>query len=220
MLGWQLILVLPMAAGFILIPRGYLTTRVCVSAEEMISLDFRSLLHAMTSMGISDSRAMALRDRLITCGFESTAEVLTIARGLSDRPESLSSLLASDLKLSVIDSHILRAALLHILHEEDKEDSSVPLETVPSISIHPSTPTSTIVLPFALNRTLASRKYKETRLINRASRDNDTYGLRETDLSPFLRRTLSEFESFMRDISPMSQEPPIRKPTADVYMRY
>ena len=217
----MMMLLFPQDDGFILPPGPRLTTTRRLVAQETPGPDFHLILDALKALGISSTRANSLHEKITACGFESTAEVLSMARGFSDRPEALTAILTSDLKLSIFDAHVLRSALLHMLDEQSvpqipHSQNSSPSQSLQKTSDLPLQPSSVFT---AMNRTEVSRKYRETRVVNRAVRPASSYGLRENDLSPSLKQILSDFASFMTEISPVSQEPPIRKPTAEVYMR-
>jgi hypothetical protein len=65
--------------------------------------------------------------------------------------------------------------------------------------------------------------YKDIKVKNMDAIENEKYGLPATDfkeLYPVLSSELEDFYQFMTEPHPLSQETPIRKTTADVYMRH
>jgi hypothetical protein len=53
-------------------------------------------------------------------GVETTAELLSFSRDFVDRPEVLSKIFQDDFKLSVVDAHSFRSAMMHLLRSQKR----------------------------------------------------------------------------------------------------
>jgi hypothetical protein len=76
------------------------------------------LADAMTHLGISGIKVERIMHAVEGIGVETTAELLSFSRDFVDRPEVLSKIFQDDFKLSVIDAHSLRSAMMHLLKSQ------------------------------------------------------------------------------------------------------
>ena len=182
-------------------------------------------------------------------GFTSSSELYAFGQDFEHRPEVLSTILQDDFGFSTLISHQVRAALMRLIdmrnHERGVETNDKSQESDPSIKKVTSS-----VEDFALESALGIGKLEEENskekskkplfksvVVNPKAKQRydanvstsqtsnkvgHAYGLPSDlkDLYPKVSQELNEFMVFMTQPSASLQESPIRKATANVYLRH
>jgi len=282
-------------------------------------LNMQAVYGSFEDLGIGKEKSNELMSKISSLGFKSTAELLSVARDLVDKPEMLTSVLKQDFQFSICDAHILKSSLLNILRksgETSKYSASTQIKVSKrrtskysaskeiKVSNNETTTFQPIILestqlqipekmdgnnettkyepmilgsmqlqipekmdghdettkyqPLILDSTQLqipekmdgktnnppasmklgspakqlikvdaelTKRYADSKvsgkreLITKAT-GNYYYGIQQSSLPPHLEKLLADFQAFMTKYTPMSQEPPLRKATSDVYLRH
>lgn len=201
------------------------------------------LEQSMTGLGFSDRIQSKIQQRLVSVGFEGSHELTLLAKNFVDRPEVFSELLQSDFAFDALMAHRVRAVVMDMLSVDHAPDAEEPTVHVNEPTSRGTTVIAKIGTPFdqpqpqnqpvaelSINGDDKPKKpiFKHVVVNEKARRrkmDTDTkdvYGLPRdyTTLYPLLAAELEDFPDFMTKPSTRSQESPIRKATADVYVRH
>ena len=102
---------------------------------DSVSSEFNDLRDQLCRMGLAPQDASKLLQKLETCGFTSTAELLVISSGYKDKPQQLTKLLSDDFNLSALEAHKLRAGLIPLLVQMDSTSTSSSSSSTPELEI-------------------------------------------------------------------------------------
>lgn len=162
-------------------------------------------------------------------GFTSDDELVSFAMDFRERPEVLSAVLREDFAFSPMESHKLRAALMHLLrakHDTQQQQQqqlvqnqqlrAIPLVD-PKLQIEGEEETKKAKRASNMKRIILNQAQLQRR---KGSSSSYEYGLKKSDVPPALEAELEAFRTYMTEMSPTSQESPIRQATAVVYERH
>ena len=181
---------------------------------------FESLLTALGDESLVQSVGRA--------GFTSDEELVSFATDFRDRPEVLSNVLRDDFHFNAIDAHKLRAALMQLLRSQDVSQQQQQLHQNQQIREIPLGAKSKLQIEGGeeTKRTRANMKRvvlnqsQSQRHRRKDASSSFEYGLKKSDVPPALAAELEAFFTYMTEMSPTSQEAPIRQATAVVYERH
>lgn len=190
---------------------------------------------SMIELGLSESTQSSIRTSLDQAGFEDRSEIILLAKDFLERPEVFSDLLQADFGFSPLLSHRIRAIVMDANEpvsaasgdSRGKDNGvngllgeSVVDEFGDTTALQEETQVSDAMPSF---KSVVVNE-KQARRHRRSSNNNGShgYGLPNDyqDRYPILRKELDKFMVFMTRPSTLSQESPIRKSTADVYLRH
>jgi len=188
---------------------------------------FAPLVGTMEEMGTSKGRISMIIDKIVDNGVENADEIIAIARDFveNNRPEFLTEVLSRDFDLKPIEAHVLRSALTILsvrgtsLKKIGGKQSSTAIATANAALA--STTASGTTTASTETTTNSKTPWKKIRVAKRDLNDEaGKYGIDKDSISAEMALQLAAFESFMVTVAVNSQDPPIRKVTADVYMRH
>lgn len=177
---------------------------------------FEVLDRALDSISVSERNRCEIIQRLVAIGISKEDELLGF---LNFEEERLVEVLVNDFEISKLHAHQIRAAIstlerLPVASSTNSEGVHHPLH-------------STVDLPrIEKSASLAFKEYRVKSQKHSSSSMSGTgmkkgnYGLKDDDISPVLREQLEEFLLHMTEQNALSQEPPIRMSTAEVYLRH
>lgn len=192
-----------------------------LGSTEAPSSSFEKLDGALRTCLVSDRNRIEIIDQLIDMGMAQESELLGISRAQDpDSNRDLVDILTKDFQVKKLHAHQLQAAMRTLVLRDaaenaQTEDTHIQTQPVQQAAVEagPSEKSS----------------FKEYRVKNQRRRagvsgESETkkqnYGLRDDDISPKLRGQLEDFLMHMTENNPLSQEPPIRLSTAEVYLRH
>ncbi|KAI2510568.1 hypothetical protein MHU86_3836 [Fragilaria crotonensis] len=209
-----------------------------------------SLEQVMTARGFPERIQSKIQQRLAMAGFESLQELTLLAKDFVDRPEVFSELLQSDFAFDALMAHRVRAVVMDVIlqssesspSEQPQINSVEPQVHVPNAAGGSGTTViATIGTPFDTNVESPEEEssnivvnddkpkkpiFKQV-IVNEKAKHRktdvaDDYGLPKDypSVYPQLAREMEGFLEFMTKPSTQSQESPIRKATAEVYVRH
>lgn len=177
-----------------------------------------------------------ITQQLARAGFESLDELTLLAKDFVHRPEIFSELLQSDFGFDALMAHRVRAVVMSILSDAplnlhlDKPMIQGTRGTTVIASVSRSFDTPSHEDGFSINVNGGDKPKKATFkevVVNQKAKQrkidtDDDYGLPNdyAKMYPLFAQELDDFLEFMTKPSTRSQEPPIRKATADVYVRH
>ena len=203
----------------------------------------------MTAHGFSERIQSKIQKRLAVAGFESLQELTVLAKDFVDRPEVFSELLQTDFCFDALMAHRVRAVVMDAIIEPSqssvKQPQSVaavtPAQLLNRLGSRGTTVIATIGTPFDKPRENHLEESNQTNeidsksikvnfkqvVVNEKAKQRkkevaDDYGLPKDypALYPKLALEIEGFLEFMTKPSTQSQEHPIRKATAEVYVRH
>jgi hypothetical protein len=209
-----------------------------------------SLEQVMTARGFSERIQSKIQQRLAMAGFESLQELALLAKDFVDRPEVFSELLQSDFAFDALMAHRVRAVVMDVILESSESSPSEQPQTNAvepaahrsnAAGVRGTTVIASIGTPFettvessveeSSNTNVSDDKPKKPIfkqvIVNEKAKQRkmevaDDYGLPKeyAAVYPQLAREMEGFLEFMTKPSTISQESPIRKATAEVYVRH
>ena len=170
---------------------------------------FGELSDALVSTGVNDDNRRDIISALREAGVSSSNEMVGISRDFDTAPIDLSEMIKRDFEMKGLLANQLRTALMVMMARPVLGGSSNTLLSSSSSSSSAGQDMRHNI-PYDQYRVQSAKRKSNTR----------EYGLKRDDIPPQLRSELSEFTRYMTERSPLSQEPPIRHSTADVYYRH
>jgi hypothetical protein len=195
----------------------------------------------MTGHRLSATIHSKITQQLARAGFESLDELILLAKDFIHRPEIFSELLQSDFGFDALMAHRVRALVMNILADSESGEPKVHLDkpmiqgtrgttVIASISTSFEKPSHESVDFLSINVDGCDKSKKPTFkevVVNEKAKQrkldtDDDYGLPKdyATMYPLFAQELDGFLEFMTKPSTRSQEPPIRKATAEVYVRH
>ena len=187
---------------------------------------FETLDRAMREMYVSEINRLEIIQRLKDIGISHQEELVGLGQALDmDSNRDLQEVLVEDFHVKRLHAHQLQAAVASL-----KGANIAPSTQIEKAKVQPPRLPSEEVLPPSEEVLPPSERsnFKEYRVKSQKKRSSadsgekkrENYGLKDGDISPKLRLQLEEFLAHMTENNPLSQEPPIRLSTAEVYLRH
>lgn len=175
---------------------------------------FIELTEALKGTGVKESSIDVILDCLKEAGVSSTLEIVAISRDFLSAPEKLSDLLRSDFEMKGLLAHQLRSALMLIMSRGNSTPCPSSTLTETQTEAHEGQDGRLPIneVPYDQYRVKSTRKATSVK--------KKTYGLKKEKIPPKLDAELKEFMTYMTERNPLSQEPPIRHSTAEIYFRH
>jgi len=167
---------------------------------------------------------------LRSAGWEDVKDLLLFAADFRSRPEVLADVLQKDFGFNAYDAHKLRAVLSKLLshHSNLVEVVDSKIHSITNYEVEHAAPLTNVEDPKGKRKKRAIFKDfvvkgKSRATVNCQINASFEYGLSSAEFGSIylnLANEMSAFYTYMTESSLLSQELPIRKATADVYIRH
>lgn len=199
---------------------------------EETTQEFEMLSKGFAATGLRDEYISTLTSKLGSLGFTSTRDLLSFAADFRTRPEVLSDVLTRDFSFKPLDAHRLRAVLMRLM--EGTPEAAGGAASAPILA-PPLTGGAATVLDdgaetkrpayktFVVSPSSFKQKSKRASSSSSPSASSSSgyeYGMSAASTPPAVALQLEAFYKSMVELSPTSQEAPIRPTTAVVYARH
>jgi hypothetical protein len=202
-----------------------------------------SIEDVLKTHGLSEQVQSKISSKLKSSGIENVEELILLATDFIERPEIFSDLLQSDFSFDALSAHRLRAVVMNILSKQSHAETRGNERTVSYVTSRDiqerydvedqkkekGVDNFTSDLPLANNSDILQEKpiFKKV-IVNLKAQSRKQnilyveYGLpKDYDHHyPIIASEIDDFLEFMTRPTTKSQEPPIRRATADVYVRH
>ena len=194
--------------------------------SDNFSAPFQDLVAIFDQLDVSSVTAQNMINHVVNnMGLTKTSDLLLVTKAFHKRPEIISSMLQTDFKIPALESHLLRCCIEMLLSQQALQNGDVFLSG--SQSLNDLELRSNLPSPASyrddIDESVPKKSYKKLQLISRKKSGDTSYGFSASIIKTSflqLHRDLTQFEKFMTEQNPLSQEAPIRKATADVYLRH
>jgi hypothetical protein len=195
---------------------------------------FHYFMEYLESSSLSTQTKSSIVSTLKKIGFTNSEQLQEFSRDFVDRPETLSKVLQEDFGLSVLMSHQLRYLLIRMVKDNMlepqrivKDENKRLIESPIIIKGLSNVPVKTDIKMPLFKTVVVNQKAKQRHgpMIQKSDEEQEkligsyNYGFSSTDY-PRLAEELQDFMRFMTQPQTNGQEPPIRKTTAQVYIRH
>lgn len=221
---------------------GYAKTRTESSSTLLSAHDLSTFQSCLEQMSLPSTKQIEILNELQSKGFTSTSELYAFAIDFQKDPRMLSQILIDDFGFSVVQSHLVRGALLRLVQwfqelsnqdgsrqekktEDDdvdpipfqqEDDNVLHIDQEVSLSFSSLPQQSQPLFKSVIVNAKAKQRHSNTNQEHNYGLPNDY----KTSF-PIVAQELDEFMTFMIQPSMGSmQESPIRKATANVYLRH
>lgn len=160
-------------------------------------------------------------------GFDHSEDLIKFGSDFESRPEALSTVFIQDFGLMALDAHRLRAAIMQLLGERSRPSAATSLpapatEALAGEALVAAAPRKGMKKAI-LNSGQALRRQRADLMSSSSSSAAASpydYGLTSSNTPLHVADQLEGFYTYMTELSPTSQEAPIRAATATVYVRH
>ena len=169
-----------------------------------------------------------LAAKMTALGFHGSEDLIKFGSDFESRPEVLSTVLIQDFKFSALDAHRLRAAIMQLLGERSRPSAATAVtapvtDALVGDALVAAAPRKGMRKAI-LNSGQVLRRQRADLMSSSSSASSESfsyeYGLTSSNTPPHVADQLAGFYTYMTELSPTSQEAPIRAATATVYVRH